>query len=290
MHKEIRRVGALALLILTASVLVLNIRPIAATSAPETRIYIEPSSIADPTCLPGSRFRVSVMASDAFFEFGCYSWQVNMSWDPTVLRFLSVAEGAFLQGQPEGTIGASRIEVSWALFGWCTLGRHLGVNGSGTLATVEFLVVGYGESEIRIDHSLTYLLSIPLFDIPCLREDGYFNNLDLVRIPSTVVVVPGILNLKSQGRWVLAFVELPEGYDVQAVDVATIRLNGMIPAELHRTKIGDFDKDAVPDLMVQFSRQHLKDTLSVGEAALTITGEVDDTHFLGTATIRVIAK
>jgi hypothetical protein len=290
MHKEILHVRVLIVLLLTMPILVLDIHSVAATSVSETRIHIEPPSVVDPTYTPGSRFTVNILVSDVFFEFGCYSWQLNMSWDPTVLKFLNVAEGTFLQAQPEGTVGASRIEDSWALFGWCTLGRHLGVSGSGTLATVEFLVAGYGESVIRIDHPLTYLLSVPLFDIPCLKQDGHFSNLHRGCVPSTVVVVPSTLNLKSQGRWALAFVELPDGYDVKAVDVSTIRLNGLVPTELHRTKVGDYDKDVIPDLMFQFSRHNLRDTVRVGEAALTITGEVDGTRFQGTALVRVIAK
>ena len=101
---------------------------------------------------------------------------------------------------------------------------------------------------------------------------------------------PDTVKLKSKGRWIATYIELPEDYSVSDIDISTVELNGEIPAELHPTEIGDYDNDGVPDLMVKFSRQDLIAILSAGEAILTITGEVNGTSFEGTDTIRVMGK
>ena len=106
-------------------------------------------------------------------------------------------------------------------------------------------------------------------------------------VTATVDIDPGTLNLKSKGKWITAHIELPEDYDVNDIDVSTVRLNGEIQAELHPTKIGDYDADGVSDLMVRFDRQDVIALLSVGEATLTITGKINETPFEGIDTIRV---
>ena len=98
----------------------------------------------------------------------------------------------------------------------------------------------------------------------------------------------GTLNLKSRGQWIKTYIELPEGYDVNNIDISTVRLNDEILAESHPTEIGDYDTDGIPDLMVKFSRRDLIAILSTGEATLTITGRVRSTLFIGRDTIRVI--
>ena len=65
-------------------------------------------------------------------------------------------------------------------------------------------------------------------------------------------------------------------------------MNGEVPAELRPIEIGDYDEDGVPDLKVKFNRQDLIAILIVGEATLTVTGEVNGVSFEGSDTIRVI--
>lgn len=106
-------------------------------------------------------------------------------------------------------------------------------------------------------------------------------------VPATVDIDPDTANLKSMGKWITAYIRVPEDYDVNDVDISTVKLNGEIPAELHPTEIGDYDADGIADLMVKFKRQNLMAILSVGEATLTITGEVNGFYFEGSDTIRV---
>lgn len=103
---------------------------------------------------------------------------------------------------------------------------------------------------------------------------------------------PDTLNLKSKGKWITCYIELPEGYDVADIDVSTIMLNEQVSAELQPSEIGDYDDDGIADLMVKFNRAAVQEILEAGdEVEITVTGELTDgTPFEGTDTIRVIDK
>lgn len=169
-------IGVMLMLFLTS----MSSNLMSAICSATTKVYVDPASILDPTLTPGSSFSVSVMVSDVEAEFGCYSWQVFMSFDSGVLECVNVTEGDFLKDQPEGTISYVNIKEDYALFGWSTKGKYLGVNGSGTLATVEFQVVGIGESVLNITSQYTYLLELrpppvppgedPLREIPFTQK------------------------------------------------------------------------------------------------------------------------
>ena len=100
---------------------------------------------------------------------------------------------------------------------------------------------------------------------------------------------PDTLNLKSKGKFVTVYIELPPGYDVSQIDVSSITLNGTVPALDKPTKVGDYDSDGVPDLMVKFDGAAVQDLLTPGsQVEITITGEVTGIGFEGSDTIRVI--
>lgn len=108
-------------------------------------------------------------------------------------------------------------------------------------------------------------------------------------IPATIDIDPDTLNLKSRGKWITCYIELPEDYDVADIDVSTILLD-TISAEAHPTEIGDYDADDIADLLVKFDRSAVQEILEVGEEVeITVTGELTDgTPFEGSDTIRVI--
>jgi hypothetical protein len=110
-------------------------------------------------------------------------------------------------------------------------------------------------------------------------------------ISATVDLDPDTLNLKSKGKWVTAYIELPEDYDVTDIDVDTVTLEDAVPAEHRPTELGDYDDDGFTDLMVKFNRQALIEYLdgTTGEVTLTVSGELGDgTPFEGNNTITVI--
>jgi len=123
----------------------------------------------------------------------------------------------------------------------------------------------------------------------------------VINVIATVDICPQTLNLRSEGKWVTAYIELPKGYNVTEIDATTILLNETIPIEPHRIDIGDYDNDNIPDLMVKFDRAKViqlilnsVDTTQPNEkrfvtATLTITGKIGfKTSFRGTDTIKII--
>jgi hypothetical protein len=124
-------------------------------------------------------------------------------------------------------------------------------------------------------------------------------------IAATVDIDPDTLNPKSQGNHVMAYVELPDGYDVADIDVSTIILRvagvvgpdcsepsgNFVSAKLTPTELGDHDGDGIADLMVKFSRPDVL-LLIIGKAddglvTLVVSGELlpGGTRFEGCDTI-----
>ncbi|UCG45432.1 MAG: right-handed parallel beta-helix repeat-containing protein, partial [Candidatus Bathyarchaeota archaeon] len=173
-----------------------------AQAAPSTVLYIEPSSIVDLNLIPGHNFTIDLMVADVEYLF---AWQANITFDPSVIEFLNVTEGGFLQDQPEGSFFAYVVENAtdgWILIGATTLGPYQGASGSGTLAVIEFHVLTYGDSTIHIvtepkwydwnengiidPGELIYTTILQgqdspnpppnFYDIEFTAEDGYFTN------------------------------------------------------------------------------------------------------------------
>ena len=107
-----------------------------------------------------------------------------------------------------------------------------------------------------------------------------------------ILGVPDTLNLKSKGRWVTSYIELPVGYDIDTIDLEGIRLNDQIPITHKPIEIGDYDENGIPDLMVKFDRSAVQSILGVGEKVkITITGKlINGKPFEGRDIIRVIER
>lgn len=265
-----------------------------------TTFYVDPPSIIDLSLTPGSTFTVNVNVSDAE---DLYGWQVQMRWDGTVLDAIDIVFGDFLAGQPEGTeryqsIGG-HVTSSYALMcNETTIGDYSGVNGNGWLFSVTFRVRMSGETAVRIDGKATYWIDSTgekHGDDPgeMNKGNGYFDNRGGT-IPATIEIYPDWLDLdrKSgfyQKPFIWAYIELPAGYDVNNIDISTIRLNLEAPAKLHPTHIGDDDEDGVPDLYIRFDRKDVEPLLWPGiwENILTITGLVNGEMFEGSDTMTV---
>jgi len=161
---------------------------------------------------------------------------------------------------------------------------------------------GIGDTPYIIDsHNIDrYPLMNPLGEIPAPVPSV---------INATVDIDPKALNLRSRGKWITAYIELPEGYDVGNINVTSIMLNDTIPVYLMDvpapkpvpTVIGDHDDDGILDLMVKFDRAELTsyiltnvDIIKFFEErfmtiTLTLTGKLNDgTPFQGSITITVI--
>jgi hypothetical protein len=113
-------------------------------------------------------------------------------------------------------------------------------------------------------------------------------------ITATIDIKPNVLNLSGLGKWITAYIELQEGYNVNNINVSSISLNSTIPVDLSTpTAIGDYDGDGVNDLMVKFNRTQVVEYMvsqgiTFGNVTLTLTGELyDGTMFEGNAVLPV---
>ncbi|MDH4028010.1 MAG: hypothetical protein OEU95_04185 [Nitrospirota bacterium] len=108
-------------------------------------------------------------------------------------------------------------------------------------------------------------------------------------ITATIDFDPDTLNKKSNGKWVVVYIELPSGHDVHDIDISSILLEGAIPAEAWPYNISDHDKDNIPDLMVKFRRADVISVLPAGDSvAVTVTGKAGDMEFEGVDAVRVV--
>jgi len=88
-----------------------------------------------------------------------YSWGFNMSFDPTRMECLSVEEGPFLQdeGTTQFVTPIINNETGTITGANCSLVAATdGVNGTGTLATIEFLCKSVGRSTLDLKDTLLY--------------------------------------------------------------------------------------------------------------------------------------
>ncbi|KAA3618789.1 MAG: hypothetical protein DWQ05_07465 [Calditrichaeota bacterium] len=129
---------------------------------------------------------------------------------------------------------------------------------------------------------------------PFVFTDAYDNlifELAKLTIDAVTELVPETLNLKSNGTWISAFIELPEGYNVLDIEINSIQLVGTISAELHPKGVGDADHDGIADLMVKFSREAIIEYLSgtTGSVLLSVTGDMtNEIAFESFASLKVI--
>jgi hypothetical protein len=99
---------------------------------------------------------------------------------------------------------------------------------------------------------------------------------------------PNSLNLKSSGRWVTCYIELPEGHEPDSVDVSSVSLCDSLPAVEHPTSVCDYDEDEIDELMVKFDRAAVCAMLAPGDSVeVWVTGAVGEAEFSGVDTIRV---
>lgn len=121
-------------------------------------------------------------------------------------------------------------------------------------------------------------------------------------IPATADADPDTLNLRSNSKWITAYIQLLEGYDAADINASAISLNGTITPVLD-PKYGfvtdanrylvDHNGDGILERMARFDRVAVESFItghgiSYGYAALTVTGKLlDGTPFEGTGIIFV---
>jgi len=128
-------------------------------------------------------------------------------------------------------------------------------------------------------------------------------NIPPAELEAIIDVSPSTLNLKSNGKWITAYIQLPENYNVSEINRTTILLNDTIPVDSFwmrkplKSVVGDHDEDDISDLMVRFDRTEVEELIFNASlpdhrffyVTLTITGMLtDETRFEGNQAIRAI--
>jgi hypothetical protein len=109
-----------------------------------TTLYIDPQTNKKAV---GQDFIINISISNVA---DLYGWQLQLSWNKTILDVVNVTEGTFL-GSREQTFFSQTINETGSLLSFCTrLGNISGVNGSGVLATIQFHVRGNGECNLLL--------------------------------------------------------------------------------------------------------------------------------------------
>ncbi|MDH3974603.1 MAG: LamG domain-containing protein [Deltaproteobacteria bacterium] len=117
-------------------------------------------------------------------------------------------------------------------------------------------------------------------------------------IEADLQIEPGTLNLKSNGNWITVYIELPDAYYAENINVSSValsKINGSMSGSplyaVGPSEIGDYDGNNISDLMVKIDRQRLIELLGKGNAELTLSGElIDGAPFEGSSLIKVIDK
>lgn len=117
---------------------------------------------------------------------------------------------------------------------------------------------------------------------------------------------PDTLNLGSGGKWVTAYIELPDGYDVAGINASSVFLNDTVSAVTdpmyefvtnESEYLVDRDGDGITERMLKFDREEVEAILEAGdEVTVTFEGKIGYENeatsgmavFVGTDSITVI--
>lgn len=142
--------------------------------------------------------------------------------------------------------------------------------------------------DIPADAICHYRARVVIDDMTYYGQDRAFS---FVPVSATIDLDPNTLNLRSRGKSVTCYIELPSGFDVRQIDISTVFLNGVVPPLAKPAATRDHDRDGIPDLMVKFDRARVQDILGAGGLVeVTVSGMAGDSFFQGSDTIRVVGR
>ena len=148
------------------------------SSATEPTIYIDPEQTVNETLKTGTSFFIDINIANVTDLMG---YDFRLTFNSSILNAVSVTVGDFFTDphvwhtKINNNAGFVRFAVT------PPLGTTLGWNGSGRLATIEFQVMGYGESLLE-QKGFTKLGDPQGIEVVHITLDGYFSN----KIPGDV--------------------------------------------------------------------------------------------------------
>lgn len=110
---------------------------------------------------------------------------------------------------------------------------------------------------------------------------------------ATFEIYPSMLNLLSRGEKVTCLIELSGGYDVNDIEISTVKLNESVCVDsVSPAIVGDYNSNNISDLMVTFAKAQIVDfilseNITYGNVTLTLSGVVSKVAFAGRASIMI---
>jgi hypothetical protein len=126
-------------------------------------------------------------------------------------------------------------------------------------------------------------VSIVDYAVTCEEIEEYYEENRPV-VQASVDIDPDSVNLRSEGRWITCYIELPEPYDPRWIDASTVLLNDLVAPVLddrygfvksEDSYILDYDGNGIEERMVKFSRAQVSGILDTGDLVeVTVYGEM----------------
>ena len=152
--------------------LILSLAVTDVASSPGATVYVE--NVIDETKQATSTVNIRLSISDVS---NLFSWQCNMSWDPSVLQATDVVFGDFLQGNPNETLESSANQhFNTTMYTsltnpWSAHDGYVGTYASleyseadGSFGLQDFTIDPYGSMIIQVDLNVRYSATASLDD------------------------------------------------------------------------------------------------------------------------------
>ena len=216
------------------------------------------------------------------------SWESVADWDDRQLRANCIFyyETSVETGKPYTFSVTFETMKSEQLFGSPTFKPNVNIYYEGG----PYIEPETGKSitVVREDITATFEASNDIHWGPSTTDSWHFTFNQVVTdyiVLATIDIDQNTLNLDSKGKWITAYIELPEICPLEDIDIETIALHygeDEVPVEW-----GEIQEDV---LMVKFDRCEVVDMLDQGdEVELTVRGELPDgIPFEGSDTIQVL--
>jgi hypothetical protein len=156
--------GLLAILVAVLAFLIFTSPP----SSPSTTLFVDPQAVQGTI---DQNFTINVTISNVV---NLYGWEFKLGWNASLLDSVSVSEGSFLKSGGNTFFTYYLNTTDEHLVVDCSLeGPVLGVNGNGTLTTIQFRVRESGTCNLNLYD--TQLLDSNATAISHTVQSGHFN-------------------------------------------------------------------------------------------------------------------
>jgi hypothetical protein len=136
--------------LLAVAILVIVVAYVILSAPSSTVLFVDPNTVQRPI---EQNFTVNVSISNVVDLFG---WQVDLSWNSSLLNATNVVEGPMLKSSGNTTLFSPKVDAAAGnLSAVCTrlltIGATVtGVSGQGTLMTIQFEVIGSGACDLKL--------------------------------------------------------------------------------------------------------------------------------------------